>query len=524
MTTQCAHLLAGGCAPQRWRRSTAAAASRLRTLAIRSAWPNRFAQVAPQLNEGPLFGRALADAVAQLGAARDDADESAPRRRSAPADLPRAGERRPAFPPFARPAPNRVPSPAMLKHRARGVPTLPAVAMRRPVGARPSAPDARSTPALDAPAVDPSGRARATNGSSVVGDTASAKRALPAANQASEAVVAAPVVPEALAFPPTAPHALLERLVLRDSVAGQPAKGSRAESARALSRAERPREPPMMGRANRAGSTLRANDRVASARPAADAGLLPHSAHAAPRFTPRPAPATRFRNVRGNAAFDMSDVAATAFAAPSLATSSLRARILARASALDSQERSRAAGSSDTSVERDWGRSPLGPAAPAALLEHLASASTGASSTRPAAPARTVRAAPRGTLPDETRAHAAARGASYDALRTNRTARSASHDGPPVHDAPHAGAIAEAPPVAAPSAAAPAFPPLGDAPSLPPFEWARAFAAPALAAATAPASERATAPARDDEDDLDLLSAKIERILLEQARRNGIDV
>ncbi|MBV8749965.1 MAG: hypothetical protein JO103_09650 [Candidatus Eremiobacteraeota bacterium] len=38
------------------------------------------------------------------------------------------------------------------------------------------------------------------------------------------------------------------------------------------------------------------------------------------------------------------------------------------------------------------------------------------------------------------------------------------------------------------------------------------------------ATNRASAPARDSEDDLDLLSAKLDRILVEQARRHGVDV
>jgi len=38
------------------------------------------------------------------------------------------------------------------------------------------------------------------------------------------------------------------------------------------------------------------------------------------------------------------------------------------------------------------------------------------------------------------------------------------------------------------------------------------------------AGNRTPAPARDAEDDLDLLSAKLDRILVEQARRHGVDV
>ena len=452
MTTQCAHLLAGGCAPQRWRRSTAAAASRLRTVAIRSAWPIRFAQAAPQLLEGPLFGRALAGAVAQLGTAAGDADESVPRRRAAPADQPRARERPAEFPPFAKRALARAPSAAAPLHRTSSARTVPAAATR-----------------------SPSLRPTATNGASPASDKASGAAHAP------------------LAFSPTAPETLLERLVRRESAAGTPASRARTEPAGTSLRIEPPREPS---------TALHMSGAKGATRPNAGALALDRA--------------------RAGAAYEIQDAPARAFASAPLATSSLRARILARAHGLDLATRSRAAGGPDAVVERDWSRSPLGPVAPAALLERLVSARAGVSPPRSAAPARTAQAAapepfagraataPRDTSTAETRAHPTARPASYDQLRANRAVRRASHPGVRAAGPPRASVAADPhPSVASPAAPRPVFAPLAEAQSSPPFALARGSAA---------------APALADEDDLDLLSAKIERILIEQARRNGIDV
>jgi hypothetical protein len=412
-------------APQRWRRGTAAASSRLRTLAIRSAWLARFLQPAPQLLERPLFGDALADAVALLGAVRRDAEENAPRRRVAPTDRPHANARQAESTPFSNGVVPRGPTLTPVPRRTRGA----------------NAVSESKTSAAYSPS-----------------DTTTEARG--AANGASAASTAAP-----LALPRAAPELLLERLL----------------------RTESPRE---------------ASAHTARTERSAGMAARVHPAHLAPQFAALSPISTSLRDPKRTASWRSPGPVSPALAAAPVATASLRARILHRAHGLRADARPRADLGAEPAIERDWQRSPLGPTAPPVLLERLAS-SRGIVS--PAPSAGRSRSAPLAT----SRVRDAAR-----SLTANASVESTA---PAAPEPPSA--------VAAPVGGAPAFTQPEETLPLPPFAWPRSFAEPELAAAAAASSAaRVPAQARDDEDDLDRLSAKIERILVEQARRNGIDV
>jgi len=208
-----------------------------------------------------------------------------------------------------------------------------------------------------------------------------------------------------------------------------------------------------------------------------------------------------------------SDVAASVSSAP-LATKALRARIIDRAERVARRTHMSAdavAGAGDdgaTPVERDWSRSASGPSVSTALLQGVLDAHASAMTSR----ARQT-AAPNGT----------------GGNRRDR-ARPANHD-----SADRAAAAARASSGTQPSGSftttAPPLPPrLPDATAPTPTSPSQAFPQPLDARANGAAlvsplaTNRASAPARDSEDDLDLLSAKLDRILVEQARRHGVDV
>ena len=207
-------------------------------------------------------------------------------------------------------------------------------------------------------------------------------------------------------------------------------------------------------------------------------------------------------------------------ATPSAATTALQAKVLARARALDA--RAPAAFGRATAIERDWSRSMLGPGAPVRLLEQLAAFH--AASVPPARPRS-------GNAGRETPAHVDTLPGDPPRNGTTRTSGNAD----PASRRPTVTALDRRRTLAAPSTPAPVlagipgapepapFADASGAPALPPFAWPRSLAEPALALAGGHTA-RASSTVPDTDRDLDLLSAKIERILAEQARRHGIDV
>lgn len=198
-------------------------------------------------------------------------------------------------------------------------------------------------------------------------------------------------------------------------------------------------------------------------------------------------------------------LARTVMTAPD-ATGTLRARIVERAHA------SHASGGrprSEALVERDWARSPLGPVAPHSLLQRI----TGMRNAQPRGPAagryptRRPVTSPHAESRDEIAQETGDAAPAGTPERMRRTATAA----PPSGAASPAN---PAPPFAIPSEGLPAAP----------FAWPRSGAEPAMVFAAAPAAAREAELPRDADDDLDLLSAKLGRILVAQARRHGIDV
>lgn len=468
MIAQLVRALDGARTPQRWQTGTAAATARLYELRIRSAWLGPLGQPPPSLHGGPLFGRALADAVARLGMRDEHADEgSAPRN---------AGAMHP-------PGPRTRPADATRNSKTASRAVLPPAS----VWARGRAADTQTFADAADVAASPEHSAGVESARRVVnGASAHAPRALER----------------------FAPRQLLERLSRNARVVATTAVVPREGRSPTSPTAPAPRTAGAQSSSGVAQRSRRSPpNSVTSARlpvPALDGsrGYGPSRAFDAPSAAPNPA---GFPGGLGGIRAGVDAAAA--------ATASLRAHMLDRAR----ERRPRALSAfGEHAIERDWSRSMLGPVAPATLLEQLA-------------------AAPRdGFVPATPAARREA--AHHGAIRRDRTSRAPAN---PPSDPPELAAVdALEPPteIPSPSTTTPPFADVSRAnaarsleraptvPPLPPFAWPHSSAERALAVAALSGSRRVPSPATDDDRDLDLLSAKIERILAEQARRHGIDV
>jgi len=415
-----------------------AASSGLQAVRTRSAWLARIVQPPPNLHEGPLFGRALADAIALVGLRDEPADTDAASRNARAAPLPKT-----------------VP---------RAVPPAPSVRAGNQSIAAPAF--ARAAPAHTL--------------------SAAAERARRAANAAT---ARAPI-----ALARFAPQPLVDQLSRRARIVAATTIARRGDHS-----AVAPGSPRMPTASARPSSAVAARPRRSA----------PWSADA---FAGPPSPA-----FDGSRAHDRSLAAAMPSAvadAAAIATTSLRARMLESARG---RHRRAVSALDEPAIEQDWSRSMLGPVAPATLLEQLA-----ATPRAPSVPAAQTarRVAARARAPRRDRARSSSATAPADPRERERDG---AFDRPSAvrSSSIAASQFADDVPRAAP---APAFEPAPHVPALPPFAWPRSLAEPALAMAAVAAAQRAPSPAGEDQRDLDLLSAKIERILAEQARRHGIDV
>jgi hypothetical protein len=423
--------------PRRWVSGIATASERAHELRIRGGWLRRFVEPPPSLREGPLLGKALADAVARLGRAHGLPDEGETPLRTPAADPARSRARSARPAPIPNAVPRSVPSVTPPRSRTRSPGPFPFADAARGPG-RSSAADAARGPQRGA----------------------------------------GPPAP--LAFARFAAQPLLDDLVRRARAAP-----------------------------------------VTAVRPPAERSPAPapeHSTAARTRLDSA-TPDRRSPAMRGTAS--PSRPAAPFDATPSAATTALQAKVLARARALDA--RAPAAFGGAAAIERDWSRSMLGPGAPVQLLERIAAfhaasvpparPRSGNAGRGPAAHVDTLHGdTPRsGTTRTSWNADAASQRPAVTPLDPRRTLTAPSTPARVFADMPGA-------PEPAPFADA------SGTPALPPFAWPRSLAEPALAVAAGHAAARASSPAHETDSDLDLLSAKIERILAEQARRHGIDV
>jgi hypothetical protein len=485
MSAHAAHVLAGARAPQHWRRALAAASARAHTLAIRAAWLRDAAQPVPRLCGAVLFGDALAASIERL-VRRGDGDDA-------------SGVRRARVPPPAKRSRDAVTGAADGSARQRAAAVFPTVSRRGVVPATTVA----HAPRAGAGAADfarvanrPSAATAARAGAEVAGDVVPQDGAHDAASgSATHEAPSGP--PEALPRDPartqrtsagdvtslarTAPEALLARARNASHFASH-SSGSRAD---------------------RAGEARRRPSRDGS-----PAQLLPsHAAFAA----------------HGDAV--AAHGGSTTVPTPPDATRALRARVLERsASARGRFARTLSPGSA---IESDWTRSPLGPAAPAHLFGASA-ALRGATAAAPRADRRAHPAPRAGARAPSIAGNDAAAGTDSTAdgaaiAGTVSTAFGATPRDVSPHRAPLADASSGA---TAAHAADPAFA-AAELAGLPPapFAWPR-DAADAVRAHAPGALRRLAAPAAadDGDDELEVLSAKLDRILVAQARRHGVDV